>query len=317
MTKKESNFERNRKYWEKRQRQFVKSMDLKDNRLEKELIKAYEKTSINCLEKISIFYAKYGQDNIIEYKQLLKKLDAKELRMLIRDVEGFMQEHPQYKHLTDVRKNIYKLNRLEGLKLSVELEQLKLTDIERNIITQHLEQAYSFSYNYTLETLGYGVNFNAINSPLMEATLNRAWANNVTYLQRIADNRLKISRWLEQDLVLHLARGETYNNIAKTFSNKFEGASIRDSRRIIRTEGTYLMNEAQAQVLEGEKFEEYVYNAILDKRTTQVCRALNGEQFKFKERQPGANFPPMHPNCRSTFDIVIPTDYLLKEYAKK
>lgn len=40
--------------------------------------------------------------------------------------------------------------------------------------------------------------------------------------------------------------------------------------------------------------------AVLDNRTSQRCRALDGEVFLLEERDVGANYPPMHARCRST-----------------
>ena len=40
--------------------------------------------------------------------------------------------------------------------------------------------------------------------------------------------------------------------------------------------------------------------AVLDNRTSQRCRALDGGVFLLEERDVGANYPPMHARCRST-----------------
>ena len=41
----------------------------------------------------------------------------------------------------------------------------------------------------------------------------------------------------------------------------------------------------------------------------EICQNLDGEVFKVEERETGVNFPPMHPYCRSSFEIVVPEDY--------
>lgn len=41
-----------------------------------------------------------------------------------------------------------------------------------------------------------------------------------------------------------------------------------------------------------------------------MCKDLDGEIFKLKDREVGINFPPMHVNCRSSFSVVIPDDYV-------
>ena len=35
-------------------------------------------------------------------------------------------------------------------------------------------------------------------------------------------------------------------------------------------------------------------------RTSDICRSLDGTVHKVSQAKVGVNFPPMHPNCRST-----------------
>jgi uncharacterized protein with gpF-like domain len=51
----------------------------------------------------------------------------------------------------------------------------------------------------------------------------------------------------------------------------------------------------------------------LDSRTSEICRELNGKRFKLSEAEVGVNYPPMHPNCRSTTQLVLDEEYKQKE----
>lgn len=50
--------------------------------------------------------------------------------------------------------------------------------------------------------------------------------------------------------------------------------------------------------------------ASFGERTCDVCGGLDGQRFKLSEKQPGVNFPPLHPNCRCTTVAVDPDDDL-------
>lgn len=50
--------------------------------------------------------------------------------------------------------------------------------------------------------------------------------------------------------------------------------------------------------------------ASFGERTCDVCGGLDGRRFKLSEKQPGVNFPPLHPNCRCTTVAVDPDDDL-------
>ena len=51
--------------------------------------------------------------------------------------------------------------------------------------------------------------------------------------------------------------------------------------------------------------EKYRFDAVLDKKTSEKCRDLDGKVFLLKDADEGKNYPPMHPNCRSLAVAVI------------
>lgn len=54
----------------------------------------------------------------------------------------------------------------------------------------------------------------------------------------------------------------------------------------------------------GQVYKHYIFNAVIDSRTTDICRSLNGRIFKIDEMQAGVNCPPMHINCRSSIKLL-------------
>ena len=51
--------------------------------------------------------------------------------------------------------------------------------------------------------------------------------------------------------------------------------------------------------------EQYEFVAVLDLRTSEICRSLDGKVFYTKDAQQGVNMNPMHPFCRSTTIIHL------------
>lgn len=72
---------------------------------------------------------------------------------------------------------------------------------------------------------------------------------------------------------------------------------------ILTTMGNYQYNYIVQYCMKELDIKEYEYCAVLDDRTSKICRELNGQRFKISQAQTGVNFPPMHPNCRS---FVVP-----------
>ena len=89
------------------------------------------------------------------------------------------------------------------------------------------------------------------------------------------------------------------------------GQSFNNAFRLIRTESARVNGDVlidsfrQAQEL---GYTKYRYDAFLDSRTSAICggdkkkgiKGLDGQVFLIDDAEIGVNFPPCHPNCRST-----------------
>lgn len=64
------------------------------------------------------------------------------------------------------------------------------------------------------------------------------------------------------------------------------------------------------------EIENYEFMATLDNKTSVVCRELDGKIFPVKDAVPGKNYPPMHPNCRSTTVCAFDDDKVTKRVAR-
>ena len=80
----------------------------------------------------------------------------------------------------------------------------------------------------------------------------------------------------------------------------------------MRTEITNTYNQATLQgYKESGIVKQYEYLATLDLRTSAICADLDNDVFDIDKAVVGLNYPPMHPNCRSTtvakFDDEVST----------
>ena len=82
------------------------------------------------------------------------------------------------------------------------------------------------------------------------------------------------------------------------------------SRRLVRTESAYLAGQADQLAYQELMIDRYRYLATLDMRTSSLCQGLDGRQFDRAAARVGVNYPPMHPNCRSTTVAVIDDEAL-------
>ena len=292
-------------YWKDRIAQAWASLDESEEAFYSRLSKYYEKEAKELEKEVALYYQKYGKDNVLAYTDLLKDLTDYERDLLYRDMNEFFLQNPKHAHLQPIRENFYKVSRLEGLKQSVYLQQLKIGVIEESMFNEHFNSAL----NKALDILykGNSNSFNVYNKSIIEKALGMSWVNDKNFSGRIWDNREALADYLNNDFIQALARGDSYESISKKLRERFTNVSRNNASRLIYTEGTFLLNESMMSVFETE-YTWYRYSAVLDGKTSAICTELNRKEFLIKERQAGVNFPPMHVGCRSSFEIITSAD---------
>ena len=93
--------------------------------------------------------------------------------------------------------------------------------------------------------------------------------------------------------------GKTDKEMTDSINEQFLSGRNK-ARRLVRTESSYIHNEAHFQAYKDYGIEEYRFVATLDLRTSQICRERDGSVYRVNDKKIGVNAPPMHPWCRST-----------------
>ena len=310
--------EKEGEYWARRTMQLVEQMEADEAALRVELAKVYKRMLAELQREIKAYYQAYGVDNVIEYRKLLASLSEEDIILLMREMDRFAAKYPQYASLLPVRESIYKLDRLEGLQYSVWVKQLEIGAIEQSVFEAHLAKYATMAANLAAESLGLGSDFYSVNDSIIRATIGQRWSQGRNYSDSIWINKEKLANTLNTELAQMFARGVKYDDMARFISdlatNKERG--LKDSMRLIYTEGTFVFNEAQARVHE-QHFDYYRMVTITEgivlfksAPVCEICRQTADYQIEepvaFKDREPGVNFPPMHPNCRCSYIVVEP-----------
>lgn len=286
-------------YWSDRQDQLRKAAEKDEAAIKKRLSKFYDAEFKRLDKEIAAYFQKHGKDNIIEYRTLLQSLDEADRTLLMEQMDEFAEKYPQYAHLLPVRESIYKLDRLQGLQYSVFMAQANIAGYTNEQIAQYEAKLAQQGLNSSMETLGFGKNFYSINDNIVREFVDVPWCNDENFSTRIWNDTQRVANYINQDMAQAFARGDSYDRIVKDVRRRF-GVNRSNAYRLVFTEGTYVMAESSIKPFE-EDFTQYEYSPILDGKTCEICRALNGKIFEISERQPGVNFPPMHPWCRCTW----------------
>jgi SPP1 gp7 family putative phage head morphogenesis protein len=104
-----------------------------------------------------------------------------------------------------------------------------------------------------------------------------------------------------------LKEGLHLKDIVKTLQSNAEFNSFSENRlkTISRTETTKGYNKGRLEQFRasGDYVQAVQYSAILDRRTTQICKRLHGKIMDINNKLVDVFLPPNHYNCRS---IIVP-----------
>lgn len=304
-------------YWTDRQEQLKQAMVKSEAALKKRLEKFYDAEFKRLDKEIAAYYQAYGYDNVIEYRKLLQSLSDADRTLLMERMDDFAKKYPQYANLMPVRESIYRLDRLQGLQYSVFMTEAEIAGYTNDQIQTYLTRLSQQGLNYGMEALGFGKNFYTLNSDVVRQFVDVPWCNGENFSTRIWNDTQKLAQYLNQDMAQGFARGDSYEKLVKNLRQRFGRVNRRDAYRLVFTEGTYVMGESTMQPFVND-FEYYRLSPVHDYKTCPICRSLAAQTFEIRNRQTGVNFPPIHPWCRCTWEIVVDDwDAWIDDYVRK
>lgn len=292
-------------YWQKRQAELMyQQMDVAEMAAD-EIARIYEKASNKLNYEITSVYKRYVSKHNLseaEAKKLLRKVknktDIEELkRMILRDPKNkdFIAEleAPAYKA---------RIRRLEAIQEELDISMREIYNQEKTVHVKNYTGIYSESYYRAIhgiqEELGFQFSFQHVNEDMLNKALATKWSG-ANYSSRIWNNTRNLGSEIKEQMILGLLTGKRENEMAKELSKKYATGSF-NSRRLIRTESNFFFGQAQMDAYHECECDKYEYVAVLDLRTSKVCRELDGQVFDVDKAEIGVNMHPMHPFCRST-----------------
>ena len=272
------------------------------------LLEAYTIALREIQKDIDAFFNRYAKQNKISYAEARKRLTTPELKQFQSIVRNWLSAAREGKWSTDYIKYLEKLvgakyiSRLEMLEADVRyqielIEQRKYIDVTDLMKINYLAAFYDRWYNIA-HSAGVAVRFNAVSKAALEKAVKTKWSQH-NYSEYIWNDRDRLVRALATIIPQSFSRGLSSKQLGDMIAKEL-GASKNRARILARTEVNYICNNADLDAYRIAGIEEYGYLATLDLRTSEVCRSLDGTVHKVSQAKVGVNFPPMHPNCRST-----------------
>ena len=289
--------ENNSNYWEKRALENKLSAIENEEDYLRRISSIYDHANKQIDEKLAKVYARYAKENNLTLEEAYKQLPKKMETEYKKDVMDYVNKakDPSYKQ--------YLLNQSIMHKHSV-LDQLR-TEM-RNVIYdidmeetggKFLEKIFTDS-NYRAQYSNNEEAFAKVDKEKIQNLLKENWSGGGNFSELIWKGREKLVKALDDIVMKGLATGDNYDKMSDKLAKRMD-TSKSNAKRLIMTESARMENEGLLSYYQRIGAKQLIFVATLDMRTSEICRAMDGQIIPIEEAKIGLNVPPLHPYCRS------------------
>ena len=311
---------KNREYWQERYEQLEKSAHLYSLSTYAQIEPAFKQAQMEIQKDIDAWYGRIAVNNNVTLQEAKKLLTADELAEFKWDVNEYIKygkenaiNHQWVKQLENASSK-YHINKLEVLKIRTQQAVEKAFGNELDAVDSMARKVYSNSYYHSIFEMQKGFNMGreiaTIDEKALEKIITKPWASDgKNFSDRIWQSKAQLVNELHNQLTRTVLLGNKPDSAIKAISDKFN-VSKSQAANLVMTEQAYFHSLATYDSFKSMGIKEYEFFATLDKKTTQMCRSMDGKHFPMSEYMPGATAPPLHPRCRS---VTVP--YFDDEYS--
>lgn len=293
----------NSQYWDKRA---LDKYDFVEKQSEEYMdkIKSIYTHAFREIDKdIHRVYTNYLKD--LKNNTKLNEIDVQKLKELLTksETEKTWKELKQ-KGLDKYIQDNYKarISRLEQIQAQVYSKIKMISYKENETATEMYKGVINDSYYKTMFDIQQGFNqdfeFSRLDNNLINTVLDNKWSGK-NYSQRIWKNTDILAEKVSDIIGGGLIRGQSIEKMSRQLREQFNAGKYY-ADRLARTEMCHFYNEADRMAYEELGVDKYVFMAVLDNRTSEYCQKMDNKIIEYKDIKVGENFPPLHPNCRST-----------------
>lgn len=295
----------NKSYWLKRSEELDKVATKVEKEVMKELSALYRDAFRSIEKEVNDFMMKYAVDHKLDYAtvtQMLTPIDLAEYNQRIEELYAMYRDTgSEYIKIEIDRLNARaKITRLQALQDAINVELTKVTHEYQMTLEDTLIGLFTEQYKEVSELMG--VMAPVINREAIKTIIEYPYAGKM-FSDRIWDNKDALVKHIKQNLTAGIIRGDSIQKMSRQLKKDLN-VLYYQAERLVRTETNYAMNQGHLKgYADSGVVEKYEFLAAIDSRTSKLCKNQNGKVYKLSDATVGVNYPPLHPNCRST---VIP-----------
>lgn len=302
------------KYWKNRSEQRLTKVLRDAEKTLKLLESQYKNASISINKDIQKLYSQFAGDNNISMDKAMELIHGSEFVQWRMSMDEYLKRID----MTGDKKLLLELNTLAMRSRITRLEALN-AEILANVafMTQGADENTSLLLIRSLENTYYESMYDEYkdrnpkvfdlmekhNVGLSKAQIDRElkipWSG-ANYSTNLWNNADYIANKCQQLVAQNIIAGTSIDRLTSEVTRLFGSNYRASARRLILTETAYIKGQADKLTYEKLGIEEYEILATLDSRTSKICQEKDGKHYPLDEAEVGKNYPPFHPNCRTT-----------------
>lgn len=302
-------------YWTERALQQEHNAQIVADRYMAQIGQSLAEYKHQLVSEIEKFYARYAVDNKMthaEAKQYLTDKERREFKHVTLERFREMALNPDTPTpLLDALSYRHRISRKEALLAEIERLTAELygkPDGIHDKVTEALSDVYIKGKIHQAKNLAH---FGIIEKPILgvDAVKHKMASNwsGKTFSENVWVHKEVAYKAISDVLNKGLTGGWSVDRMARALSER-TGVAYHRADTLVRTETTFYNNLATLDSIKELGGDHYEIVAVLDSRTSEICRLENHEVHSVKEYEPGRTAPPFHVRCRSTIRPAVKSD---------
>ncbi|WP_019555212.1 minor capsid protein [Propionispira raffinosivorans] len=266
--------------------------------------------ALQAMERdVSVWYKRLAVNNNISYVDAKKLLTANELKEFHWTVGDYIKHGEEnnvsptwIKQLENASAKVH-ISKLESMKLQFQQSLEVLYGNQLDGLDKTMQQMYADGYYHTAfelqKGIGVGTQLQRLNEVSIQQIVSKPWTpDGKNFSDRVWDNKDKLLNQLHTELTQATIRGDGLDKVIRTLSENMN-RSKSAAGKLVMTESAFFASASQKDCFNNLGVNKYEIVATLDRKTSSICRHLDGKVFAMSDFQPGTTAPPFHCWCRS------------------
>ena len=295
------------KYWIQRALQQEQNAQIVSDRYMANVGRQLASYRQDLISEIETFYARYAKDHKMshaEAKRYLRDNEMKEFQGVTLEKFRAMALNPDTPTpLLDALAYRHRISRKEALLAEIERKTAELYGGKDGIadnVANNLSEVYVKGKIQQMKNLA---DFGIVEKPILnlKAVQNKLAINwsGQEFSERIWGQSQRTFNSIQKVIDQGLTGGWSVDRMSKELILR-TGVAYSQAETLVRTETTFYNNLATLDTIKELGGEYYEIVAVLDTRTSDICRHENKKIYPISEYKAGQTAPPFHVRCRST-----------------